>query len=438
MSGMINPLPEARPAAPAPGPTPEQRRKVLWLLLALVVVVVGVVVGTLRYRAAQQEKAYRAGLAAIAKTVKVVRGDIEVRLRVAGQTSAREYYNITAPRMRGPDAQSMVLLKLTSSGSMVRKGDLVAEIDPQAMRDSVDDELDTLKDLDNSLKKKKVANELSTETLRQTLRNAKANLDKAKLDMQAADVRTELDRESLKLSLEEAEATYKELQSNAPLTMESQRADLRISEISRHTQEIHLKQHQDNVNRLIFHAPMDGMVVVQTMNRPGGDQVTLAIGDTMRPGQQILKVINPAKMQVEGQVSQSEVAGLRIGQEAVVRLDAFPGSRYQARVYAIGALAVSSGRSQYYIRTVPVQVEILNPDKRLIPDLSAAADVLLKAEKNALVVPLSSVERRGSEAFVEVKTPKGFVKRAVKLGTSNGTQVALLDGVQEGDVIRAN
>jgi multidrug efflux pump subunit AcrA (membrane-fusion protein) len=332
----------------------------------------------------------------------------------------------------------MVLLKLTSSGSMVRKGDLVAEIDPQAMRDSVDDELDTLKDLDNSLKKKKVANELSTETLRQTLRNAKANLDKAKLDMQAADVRTELDRESLKLSLEEAEATYKELQSNAPLTMESQRADLRISEISRHTQEIHLKQHQDNVDRLIFHAPMDGMVVVQTMNRPGGDQVTLAIGDTMRPGQQILKVINPAKMQVEGQVSQSEVAGLRIGQEAVVRLDAFPGSRYQARVYAIGALAVSSGRSQYYIRTVPVQVEILNPDKRLIPDLSAAADVLLNVEKNALVVPLSSVERRGNEAFVEVKTPKGFVKRAVKLGTSNGTQVALLDGVQEGDVIRAN
>jgi hypothetical protein len=437
MSGMTNPLTEARPAAPAPVPSPS-RKKFLLFGLAAIVIVCGAVTAVFKYQAAEREKAHQAGLAAIAKTARVTRGDLEVRLRVTGQTSAREYYNITAPQMRGPDAASMVLLKLAGSGSMVRKGDLVAEIDPQSMRDNLDDAQDTLKDLENNVKKKRVNNELSTETLRQTLRSAKASLDKAKLDIQALDVRTPLDQESLKLSLEEAEATYKELQSNTPLTMESQRADLRITEITKLTQDLQIKRRQNDLNRLTFHAPMDGMVVVQTMNRPGGDQVTLAVGDTMRPGQQILKVINPNRMQVEGRIFQSEVTDLRIGQEARIELDAFPGVLYQGRVYALGALAVSSGRSQYYIRTVPIRVEILNPDKRVIPDLSAAANVLVKVEKNVLLVPSAAVERQGAESFVHVRTPNGFVRRSVKLGPANGVQVAVVEGVREGEEVRAS
>lgn len=183
---------------------------------------------------------------------------------------------------------------------------------------------------------------------------------------------------------------------------------------------------------------MDGMVVLQTMFRPGGDQVQLAVGDRAFPGMPVMKVIDPKTMQVEGTINQAEIGAFRIGQNAAIGLDAFPGAQFSGKVYAIGALAVSGGRQQYYLRSVPVRVQIESPDKRVIPDLSAAADILLAKEDNVLVAPLAAVERSGNSSSVYVKTAQGFEKRAVKLGASNGVEVALVEGVREGEVVRTN
>ena len=60
--------------------------------------------------------------------------------------------------------------------------------------------------------RKRIADQaIEAETLQQSLRQAKAAMDKAKLDFAAQEIRTSIDQELLKLSVEEAEATYKEL-----------------------------------------------------------------------------------------------------------------------------------------------------------------------------------------------------------------------------------
>jgi len=184
-------------------------------------------------------------------------------------------------------------------------------------------------------------------------------------------------------------------------------------------------------------SPMAGMVVLQTTFRPGGDQVTVAVGDRMGPGQPIMKIINPAKMMVEGTVNQAEVTRLRIGQEAVIGLDAFPDASYRGRVYSIGAIGVGSRRENYYIRNIPVNVIIENADRRVIPDLSAFANVLLERQENVLLAPAAAVAEQDGRHYVMVRTPNGFEKREVKAGLTNGVQTAILEGLKEGDAVRA-
>jgi biotin carboxyl carrier protein len=295
-----------------------------------------------------------------------------------------------------------------------------------------------LRDVENNVKKKKVNNELQMTNLQQTLRQARANVDKAQLDIKAAEIRTDIDRELLKLSLSEADATYKQLEQNLPLSLQSQAADLRNTEINKRVEDLHVERHQTDIVKFVIRAPMDGMVVLSTFNRPGGDQVTIAVGDTVRPGQQLMKLINPKKMRVEGTVNQSESSQVRIGQQAKVGLDAFPGASYQAQVHSIGALAVSGGRQNYYIRSIPVALEVLNVDTRMIPDLSASADVLLHTEKDAVIVPLAAIEADKDKTYVFVRTAEGFQKREVKLGLDNGIQVAVTEGIRPGEVIRTN
>lgn len=374
---------------------------------------------------------------AATRTATVQRGTIDVRLRISGSTTATDFVNITAPRLRGPEAGPMVILKLAAAGAMVNPGDVVLEFDPQSMKDHLDDTIDGLRDRQNDVAKRKVNNELRMENLRQSLRQAKAAVDKAALDYRTLDVRTDIDRELLRLALEEAQAAYKEMQAEMALTEQSLAADLRNAEIAMKMEELHVARHENDLTKLVIRSPIHGMVVLQTMFRPGGDQVTVAVGDRMGPGQPVMKIINPGKMMVEGTVNQAEVTRLRIGQEAVIGLDAFPEASYRGKVYSIGAIGVGSRRENYYIRNIPVRVILENADSRVIPDLSAFANVLVDRQENALLVPAAAVGEQDGRHFVFVRTEKGFEKREVKAGLSNGVQTAILEGLKEGDVVRA-
>ncbi len=331
----------------------------------------------------------------------------------------------------------MVILRIADAGKMVQPGEVVLEFDPQSMKDHLDDTIDGLRDRQNDVAKRKVNNELRMENLRQSLRQAKAAVDKAALDYKTLDVRTDIDRELLRLALEEAQAAYKEMQAEVALTEQSLAADLRNAEISMKMEELHVERHETDMKKLVIRAPIAGMVVLQTMFRPGGDQVTVAVGDRMGPGQPVMKIINPEKMMVEGTVNQAEVTRLRIGQEAVIGLDAFPEATYRGKVYSIGAIGVGSRRENYYIRNIPVKVIIENADRRVIPDLSAFANVLIDRQENALLVPAAAVGEQDGKQFVYIRTEKGFEKREVKAGLSNGVQTAILEGLKEGDVVRA-
>ncbi len=420
------------------GPETPRRAKpsLLRPLLAAAALAAAGIAGWLYLRTARQSGAAQTVLAAT-RTATVQRGTLDVRLRISGSTTATEFVNITAPRLRGRGSGSMVILRLAPPGKMVEPGEVVLEFDPQSMKDQLDDTIDGLRDRQNDVAKRKVNNELRMENLRQSLRQAKAAMDKAALDYKTLEVRTDIDRELLRLSLEEAQAAYKEMLAEVALTEQSLAADLRNAEISMEMEELRVERQENDLKKLLIRAPIAGMVVLQTMFRPGGDQVTVAVGDRMGPGQPVMKIINPEKMMVEGTVNQAEVTRLRIGQEAVIGLDAFPEATYHGKVYSIGAIGVGSRRENYYIRNIPIRVMIENADRRMIPDLSAFANVLVDRQENVLLVPAAAVGEQGGRHFVYVRKEKGFEKREVKPGVSNGVQTAILEGLKEGEAVRA-
>lgn len=430
------------PAAPAGGAQPAAPRRSVWLRLLPFVALIALGGGILFFlNYIEQQKARRDAMAAAAtyKLATVTRGNLGLQLRINGFTSARDYVNIVAPRLRGRGMErGMNILKMAPGGSFVKEGEIVAELDAQTLKDRIDDEQDNLNQRLNNIRKQKVQQELDMETLRQTLRIAKADLDKALLDFRTMEVRTPVDQELLKLAVDEMEARYKQLLSDVAQKEASQRAEMRILEIEMEIAKRDVERYTRDLERFVIRAPMSGMVVVQTIFRPGGDQQQIQEGDTVNPGQPFLKIVNVSSMQVEGTINQAESSHFRIGQEATVGLDAFPGAAFKARVHSIGALATLPGRQQYYIRNVPIRVQMLQFDQRVIPDLSASADVALDMAENVLIVPTSAVKHENGAAYVYVQGPKGLERREVRTGLNNGTLVAILDGLQEGEKVRFN
>jgi multidrug efflux pump subunit AcrA (membrane-fusion protein) len=425
------PLPPGVPVSVPPAePPPSSRRG---LIIGVVAVLIAGIVGWQLWLK-QRVAAPTAPVVAI-KTAKVITGPFEKTLRLAGQTSSREYVNVTAPISRGVESgREMILLFLIPSGSRVKKGDMLAQIDMKAVEDHIDDVKDDVEKAQSDIRKRQAEQSIDTENLEQNIRVAKAQLEKSRLDQKGGETKTPIDQELLKLAVEEAEAAYQQALADVEHKKVSQAADVKILGFTKRRHEEHLGRHTSDVDRYSMRASMDGLAVVQQTFR-GSDWNLIQQGDQVMAGQLFLKVVRPDRMQVEASINQSESDLFRLGQRCKILFDAFPGMSFQGKVFSIGAMATSGPRQNYYIRNVPIKIAIDGVDPRLIPDLSASVDVLVAEEKSAKQVPLAAIQMDNGKEVVFVKNGNKFERREVQLGLRNGTHAAVVAGLEDGEEV---
>jgi membrane fusion protein, heavy metal efflux system len=132
---------------------------------------------------------------------------------------------------------------------------------------------------------------------------------------------------------------------------------------------------------------------------------------------------------VEGQVFEKDVSGLRTGAPAEVRVNAYPNEKWSGRV------AVVSDAVDPVTRTMNVRVVLSNPNLRLKPGMFATVR-LLRSTSQGIVVPVASVIREGTDAYVFVAAgEQRFVRRTVKLGRTLDSSAEILSGLNAGDTI---
>ncbi|MBI4910181.1 MAG: HlyD family efflux transporter periplasmic adaptor subunit [Acidobacteria bacterium] len=384
-----------------------------------------------------QKKAEQKAAANTVRSAKVVLGPFKRIVRVGGITAARQFENVTAPRLRGFEGRSqMELLRLVKNGTWVKNGEELAQIDPGSQVEHMDDIKSTIAQAELDVSKRRAEQEVDTGSLTQTLRVSKSAVDKARLENQAAEVRTEVERELLKLTLEESEAKFKQAQNDIPQKKIGQEAEVKILGFTKERHVRHHNRHEVDIKAYTIRSHMDGMIVLSSVYRGGGESQQLQQGDQLGSGQPLLKIVNPNSMQVEASVNQTESTEIRIGLPATIGLDAYPEVKLPGKIYSIGALAVGGWRQNYYIRSVPVRFTIDGAHSQLIPDLSAYADVLVESTDNATLVPLGAIRQEGNKNFVYVKQGEEWQKREVALGSANNLHAVAKAGISAGEEVR--
>jgi HlyD family secretion protein len=428
---LARPAPQP-PAKPSLVPPPRARRSYtgIWILAAVLVLAAA---AFLLYRSRSQT-ADAASVAGV-RTIKVTIGAASPVLRVTGSTSARVYSSISAPVMMGPDAgRGLLLQSIARSGSMVKAGEVIAQIDAQAIKDHADDVQALVLQAEDTIKRRRADQSIELENGRQSIRAAKGVWDKAKLDYSARDIRTDVDREILKLDMDEAEATYNNLVTALAITEKKFLSQMRLLQSQKEQQVRHHNRHVKDAENFTIHAPISGLLVRNTIFR-GGDFAQVQEGDQLSPGQPFAKVVDIRTMQLESSVNQSESQTVRIGQTAKVHLDAFPQLEFTGKVVSIGALGVSSGTSAYWVRKVPLQIVIEGSDPQLIPDLSASADLQLGTPQKGMLVPLEALGTSPNGVTVEVRQNGQWREAVVNVGSRTNTMAVVTSGLQAGDEI---
>jgi HlyD family secretion protein len=337
---------------------------------------------------------------------------------------------------RGGSDFTLTLEKVVPPGTFVRKGDVVAEFDRQYMLTRLDDYRATMDQVEAGMRILEADLEVERKSHQQSIEAAKADLEKARIDLKTVPVQSAIMTERLKLLAEQAEAKYKQLLKEVSLKEITYAADRRIAELERQQALNELRRAEANADRLLVRAPIDGVVVMESIFR-SGEMARIQAGDQVQPGMLFMRIVDMSSMLVQARANQVDVERLRIGQRARIRFDAYPDLELPAHVHAIAPMPTSGGFRASYVKEVPVVLKIDKLDPRVIPDLSVSADVVLEEEDSAVVAPLAGIFRDSPDGvpYVFVQKPGGWERRPVELGVRNHVYAAVRSGLRPGEVI---
>jgi len=181
---------------------------------------------------------------------------------------------------------------------------------------------------------------------------------------------------------------------------------------------------RQQVSRTEVRAPFDGVV----------SERKISVGDTVQIGRELIKVIDPASMRFEGQVSADRLGELKLGQPVSFRINGFGDAEFRGKLARIDAAANATTR----------QVEVIAEfnDRAKAPQVSGlyAEGRVESAERKALVLAEGSVQRQGDSAYVWKVDGNQLKKVNVTLGERDDRrgEVVIASGLALGDqVLRA-
>ncbi|MGB0839267.1 MAG: efflux RND transporter periplasmic adaptor subunit [Chitinophagales bacterium] len=347
-----------------------------------------------------------------------------------------------------PDVSGEVVKLKIEEGDSVRQGQLLAVIDPDIYKSIVERSeasVNAAKSNEANAKAQKLQTKARVEQLRVQIKNAKATYDRQK-QLYTDEIVSLAD-------LETAETSWRSLQADlAGLEASLQAADETIKGASYNIKsaEASFKEANNNLKRTSIYAPMSG--IVSKLNVEQGERV---VGTAQMAGTEMMRIANFSAMQAEVEVSENDILRVKLGDTAVIEVDAYLDRDFKGIVTQIANSAANTSLQSatdqitnfiVEIRLLPKTYKDLVNKNRFPfrPGMSCSVDIETKKLANIVTVPIQAVTTReipdslrtnetGEEELQEVVfiQVNGKVQpQNVKVGVQDEKYIEILDGLQ--------
>ena len=212
------------------------------------------------------------------------------------------------------------------------------------------------------------------------------------------------------------------LERQNPRLTEAARARLRALQVPEASIR-QIEQQRKILQRVTFTAPQSGIVV----------NLGVREGFYVVPGTSLFSIAALDQVWVEGEVPEQQAALLKVGQQATMLLDAFPGKVWNGRLDYI--YPVLDAR----FRVVKVRMRFPNADGELKPNMFADVRIQTESAKPVLALPREALIRTGKMDRVVVALDTNTFKSVeVSVGRSDARYFEVLSGLSEGDSVVAS
>jgi HlyD family secretion protein len=376
------------------------RRKVLWVV-GSVVVLAGAGGGVAALN--------RGPKPVSVQTAVVARQDLQAKVTANGKVQAQKKVDISAT-IPGQVTQLAV-----REGDIVTKGQLLLQIDavnPRAAARS---------------------SEFSMQALLRDLDGGRFTRDQAKADAARAE-------ENYRGGVI-PEATLQQARTAAATAEASLSAVERRVDQARAT----LEGAQDNLAKTTVRSPIDGIVTARRVEE--GEVAVIGVQNS--PGTVLLTISDMSVVEPEMEVDETSIPSVTVGQEAVIRIDAYPNQTFKGTVTEVGSSPILTASQTEAIK-FKVKIRIDNPPKGIRPGLSVQADILTGFAAQAVTIPIQALVLREIEHKAGEQPARGAPRdeegvwvvdagkvrfQALKTGLLGELSLEVKDGLTGGETI---
>ena len=333
-----------------------------WFIALVVIVLLGAVAGANFY--------FKKSDAVAINAEGVKKRDLEAIVTASGTIQAKRFVNISAVQM------GRVTRLAVEEGDRVKAGQFLLEIDPNALRGTV-------------------------ERSEAMVAAARAGLAQAKVNVETARANLQLSRDQVKRQrdLWAQQLTTKENLDRAESDLKVRETELQARETDVTTREQMIKQEaasldtsRYNLRQVTLIAPFDGIVTRRNIQE--GENVV--VGTMNNAGTQLLTVADMSIIQAEVEVDETDIPSVHFGQTAKITIDALPDRTFTAKVTEIGNSPIqqttASAGQQATNFKVKIVIDGQIPEVR--PGFTCSAKITTATRAQVLSVPIQAMAAR--------------------------------------------
>ena len=278
----------------------------------------------------------------------VSRGDIQLTVQATGTLQATRTVDI------GTQVSGTVKRMYVDYNSIVKKGDLIAEIDPQLSEAAVE--------------------------------SAEATLDRANIDLGAAKETLETDTRvrDRERDLFEHDLATEQNREAGDLQVAADQAVVDEDKAAVVVATAGLDQAKLTLAFCTIRSPIDGVVVSRNADQGQTVAASLAV-----PSLYVIAT-DISNLQLSGQVDEADIGKLHPGQDVTFQVDAYPRQTFHGTMTQVRLNATSTNNVVTYQAIIAVR----NPDLRLLPSMTAKLEIHVAQATNVVRVPAAALRFR--------------------------------------------
>jgi len=361
--------------------------------------------------------------------VRPTRGEFVVSITVSGELRALSSVQITAPaNAMQAGAYQMRIQSLVPEGTVVRAGDVVAEIDRSTLASRVTEVTLALQKAEALAEQARLDSALTLSTAREAIRNFGLQLEEKRLAREQAVFEAPTVRRQAEIDYERTQRA--EVQARADYVTRTEQAQAKMREVGADVsrQRNLLQVVQQVLEGFTVRAPAPGMVIyVKEWNgrkRTTGSQVSS--WDAA-----VATLPDLSRMESVCYVNEIDVRHLAVGQPVAISLDSDPTKRLTGRVASVAN--VGEQRPNADSKVFEVKVTVAQSDTTLRPGMTTGNAIETLRIPEVLYVPLEAINSEDGVTFAYRQSGGGIVRQEVVTGAMNDAQVVVRLGLGPND-----